>query len=56
MELQLQTKAQAFVLLDSFENDLRRCFRDFLLDHLAPAAFLARISLKSYQGRMATIQ
>lgn len=40
MELQLQTKAQAFVLLDSFENDLRQCFRDYLLDHLEPAALL----------------
>lgn len=36
MELQLQTKAQAYVLLDSFESDLRRCFREFLLDHLEP--------------------
>lgn len=36
MELQLQTKAQAFVLLDSFENDLRKNLRDYVLDHQAP--------------------
>lgn len=40
MELQLQTKAQAFVLLDSFENDLRRCVREYLLDHIDPSELL----------------
>jgi Tfp pilus assembly protein PilF/cold shock CspA family protein len=35
LDLHLQTKAQAFVLLDSFETDLRRCFRDFVLDHMS---------------------
>jgi Tfp pilus assembly protein PilF len=34
MELQLQTKAQAFVLLDAFETDLRACFVAFVADHL----------------------
>lgn len=40
LELQLQTKAQAYVLLDSFESDLRRCFRDYLQDHIEPSELL----------------
>lgn len=40
MDLQLQTKAQAFVLLDAFENDLRSCLATFVGDHLDYATIL----------------
>jgi len=40
MELQLQTKAQAFVLLDAFESDLRACFITFVADHLEYSVIL----------------
>lgn len=33
MELQIQTKAQAFVMLDAFESDLRDCLAAYVADH-----------------------
>jgi len=50
VEIYLQSKAQAFVLLDSFENDLRRCIREYLLDHMGPAELLGA-DLEDVQSR-----
>lgn len=40
MLISLQTKAQAFVVLDAFEQDLRFCLGAYLLDHLSAESVL----------------